>query len=236
MVSAIEPVKTAITTPAEPRNAATGSPESLRPASSVDGLRHRPTKNRPTHAVTTGPASTSANATAPRPMSTTVNWLSPRISPANWMPRKNTASAPTIISSRRVRTFRCASAARGWLTTRRSPRIAAPITSTGASTATAVTTSGEGTKSPGYQVPPSHGILAVRWLNGCASSTPRMLPATAPIAVSTAVMTMTWRGVAPASRSAASRRSRFAAVSRAADATSTRQGTTSTTRPTRVSR
>ncbi len=121
------------------------------------------------------------------------------------------------------------------MTTRQCPSTAAPTTSTGAHTCTAAATSGSEVKSPGNQVPPPQGIRATRPLDGQASAPPSRLPMTAPAAISTATTTAAWTGVAPASRRAVSRRSRLAAVSLPTEATSTRQGTTSTTRPILVS-
>ena len=120
----------------------------------------------------------------------------------------------------------------GRLTTRRSPAIAAPITSAGIVTATRTFGTTPSAKSCANQVPPSHETYVATACSSGPAATPSAAPATAASPVSAATIAITCAGVAPASRSAASRRSRRAAVSRDADATSTRLGTSSTTTPT----
>ncbi len=123
----------------------------------------------------------------------------------------------------------------GVLITRRSPATAAPTTSIGTARATVATTGHGSMKSWANQVPPSQATHVASECSTGLTATPTTAPATAASPVSAATIFVTCAGVAPASRSAARRRSRRAAVSRDADATSTRLGTSSTTTPTPAS-
>ena len=117
----------------------------------------------------------------------------------------------------------------GLITTRRSPTTADTPTSSGTASSTPATGSRPGHRSDRNHGPPASSIRATSGIDATYSTRPSTAAPAATITASATVISTTWPGVAPTRRSAASRWSRRATVSRAAAPPNTSSGTTMST-------